>query len=379
MLIKHYERILFAAFCLLNFLSISTALAQPPIGSVVINEVVIDSRGSSMSEKEFIELYSTQPNLSLAGLSVITIVGVSVPSSGINPGQIIRRFDLPATARTNSQGYYLLGNIFTRDSYRVNVDLMFDVNNRLTNEPQTIALVLTSVAPEVDKMVQSSPTLQSGLYDAVALTDASPGASFYLGAPVLGPDRTYLAAGAVRVRDGVKTGDKSDWALADIEAPPTPTYNTPGAPNQVGGQAVVIDAPSVRVDVEAANNAVAPVPTTPPGGQSQSYDWKVYDLNQANASVQSAGSVFVYARSRRYKFCEQFERNVLLHPQAQALMADNPKYFMNVDDPGYGRLASDIGIYRIPMMAFKRRGGEWEYIVITPETTGQEIQAFLSK
>lgn len=358
------------------------AFAQPPAKSIVINEVVIDSRGGNTTEKEFIEIYSTQPNLSLAGVSVITIVGVAVPSEQIVPGQVIRRFDLPPTAKTNDQGFYLLGNEQTRDAYKVAPDFMFDRAQRLTNEPQTIALLMTSVAPEVRMNIQNAPNIMNGLYDAVALADDNPGSAFFLNAPILGPDRTFLAAGAVRVKDGRNTGDKSDWALADIEAPPTPTYNTPGYKNQLGGQAVVIDAPSVQVDAVAAEQAVSPIPSSPqpasPTG-GKSFEWKIYDPNKANASIQTDGSVFVYARSRRYQFCEQFERNVLLHPQARALLDDNPKYFMNVDDPGYGRLASDIGIYRIPMMAYKKRGGEWEFIVITPETTVQEIQQFLSK
>lgn len=365
------------------FWALGTVQAQPPIGSVLINEVVIDSRGTNTTEKEFIELYSSQPNLSLSGLSVITIEGVMVPSENINPGQILRRFDLPLDAKTDDRGFYLIANEQTRDGYRITPDFIFKTEQRLTNEPQTIALLKTAVTPAVGKIIQPSDSISQGLYDAVALADANPGASFYLNAPVLGPDRTFLAAGAVRIRDGVKTGDKSDWALADIEAPPTPTYNTPGMPNQIGGAAVVIDAPSVKVDQEAAQKAVAPVPTqvggSLPNASGRSYDWKVYDPTDANTSVELDGNVYVYARSRRYQFCEQFERNVLLHPTAQALLENNPKYFMNVDDQGYGRLASEIGIYRVPMMAYKRLGGEWQYIVITPETTGLEIQQFLSK
>ncbi len=375
---------LLSALCgtLLLGSSLPAMLSAQSQRGVVLNEVVIDSRGPNTTEKEFIELYSTQPNTPLGGLSVITIVAQPVPEEKLQTGAVVRRFDLPANARTNSQGFYLIANENTVTSYGVQADFIFPQTERLTNESQTVALVDSALVPAKGQLVQESRLSPQSVHDAVAITDAAADRVFFFNAPVLGPDRTYLAAGALRVRDGLNTGDRSDWALADIEAPPQVTYNTPGRPNTVGGSAVVTDAPTVAVDQASAAQSLAQLPTGSIASQVQNqrrFDWKIYDPADAMNSLNANGNVFIYARSRRYAFCDQFERSILLHPAAIALMADNPKFFLNVDDPGYGRLATDIGIYRVPMMAFKRPGGEWEYIVITPETTGQEIQAFLSK
>jgi len=356
----------YIAFLVLLFLysNQTNLFAQPASGSVLINEVIIDSRGSSVSEKEYIELYSSQPNMSLAGLSIICVEGVPVPSQNLKPGDVIRRWDFPHNARTNQDGFFLIANNIAEKTYKIRPDIRFGYEERLTNEPQTIALIQSQYAPAVGLNVKRVSIPYSAVYDAVALTDVSKDAEFFFNAPVLGPDQTYLAAGATRTRDGVNTGDISDWALADIEAPPAPTYNTPGAPNKVGNSAVIIDAANVQADES--------VTSAPP-------QWNVFNPNQVERAIQQAGNSLVYVRSKKYDLCFQFENNYLLHPVAQPLLSGRPLYYMDVTDPGYGRLASQLGVYRVPSLAFKKKNGQWEFLVIRPETTGQDIYKFLQK
>lgn len=363
-----------ARFALTALIALSApAMALPPKGSVLLNEVVIDSRGSSRSDQEFIEIYAP-PGTPLGGLSVITVVAVPVAEQNFAPGTTVRRFDLPPEARTNQRGFYLLANKFTEAGYGVKADLLFDEESRLTNEPQTIALIPTQRAPEKGQLA-SDTVGDEDVYDAVALRDATNEneSIFYFGAPMIGPDQTYLAAGAARVRDGVDTNDISDWILADIDNPPD-TYNTPGAPNKQGGEAVVADASNVT----PAPSTPAPTPgARPAANASATHQWRYYSPVGLEEAVDQEGTALVYVRSAKFEGCRRFEQTYLLHKDARPLLAGRPTFYLDVSQPGHGRYASMLGVYRVPTLVFRRKGQEPRYLAITDSTPPQEIVAFL--
>ena len=343
-------------------------------GTVFINEVVIDSRGSNLTELEFIELYTPQPGTSLAGLSVISVVGNPVPESQLVPGHVLHSITLPAQARTDARGFYLIANQRAATGYRVAPDLVLAEGTRLTNEPQTFAIVRSSEAPAKGALVTTTTRFPSGVLDAVALNDAKQGNVFFFNAPFIGPDREYVAAGAARVRDGVHTGDKSDWMLADIDVPPA-TYNSPKAPNKIGAHVVLADA---RTPVPSGAGGT-PVATPAPAAAPNAVVWRNYDPFALESALDKEGSVLVYARSATFAGCAEFEKAYLLAAGAQPLLAGRPTFFLNVNLPGNGRLATDIGIYKVPTLAFRRKGGSWEYLVINSEATPEAIVEFLKK
>lgn len=351
--------------------------AIPPQGSVVINEVVIDSRGSNLSDQEFIELWAP-PGTSLAGLSVITVVAIPVPEQQYEAGTVVRRFDLPSEARTGTSGMYLLANQYAESGYSLKADMPFGADRRLTNEPQTIALLPTELAPEPGQTV-SGVLRDSDVFDAVALRDYEnrDNSRFFFGAPIIGPDQTFLAAGAVRVRDGVDTDDMSDWVLADIANPPT-TYNTPGAPNKQGAQAVVSDASNVT-PAPSSTPPEAPVQVHHAAAVSQASapKWRYYNPVGVEQAVEEEGSALVYVRSARFVGCKRFEQLYLLHKDAAPLLAGRPTFYLDVNQPGHGRFASMLGVYRVPTMVFRKKGMEPRYLAITESTPPAEIVAFL--
>jgi hypothetical protein len=312
----------------------------------------------------------------LGGLSVIAILGVEVPQNGYQPGYVLHSLALPPDAKSDGQGFYLLANKLAADGYRVLPDyLLRTPEDRLTNEPQTFALVRSSEAPRKGTTISRDTRFPSGLYDAVAINDARGDSIFFFGAPVVGPDRQYLAAGATRLRDGVNTGDKSDWVLADIELPPS-CYNTPKAPNRPGSQVVVADA---RTPVPSGTGVTSTPSPTPAPKSDQGVQWRHFDPIMVEAAIDQEGTALVYARSETFAGCAEFERAYLLAPGAQPLLANRPTFFLNVNIPGNGRLASDMGIYKVPTLAFRRKGGRWEYLVIDGEATPQMIYQFLNQ
>lgn len=269
--------------------------AVPPKGTVVINEVVIDSRGSNRSEMEFIELFST-PGTNLVGLSVITVVAIQVAETNLVPGSVVRRFDLPATAFANASGMYLIANRFTADGYGVLPDLEFREDQRLTNEPRVILLLPTAIAPTPGAFAPSS-VRERDVYDSIGLRDYNTAATarFVFKPPLIGPDQTFLAAGAMRVRDGVDTNDISDWILADIDLPPN-CYNTPGRSNRQGDEAVVAEAGTVK-PVAA---------TTQPAAATGGQQWLSSTSEGLDQAIEQNGSALIYVRAGTYPACKRF-------------------------------------------------------------------------
>jgi hypothetical protein len=285
---------------------------------------------------------------------------------------------LPPSARSDERGFYLLANQRAEQGYGVVADFKLAEADRLTNEAQTFAIVRASEAPKRGDSITTSTRFPSGIYDTVAINDAKPNNVFFFNAPVVGPDGLHLAAGAARLRDGVHTGDKSDWVLADIELPPT-CYNTPKAPNKAGAHVVVVDGRTPVPSGAGAATPVTPAQTqAPPADKSQVF-WRNYDPYAVEAAIEAEGSALVYARSSTFSGCVDFERAYLLIPSAQPLLAGRPTFFLNVNLPGNGRFASDMGIYKVPTLAFRRKGGAWEYLVINSDVSPQDIYQFLRK
>ena len=190
-----------------------TFSSAPPT-PVVINEVLMSTTGADV---EYIELFGG-PNASLDGLSI-----VAVEAEGSTVGQIDDQFDFGPGDALGDNGFYLLGNQLTADTYGVIPNQLF-ADNTLENSGTTFALVETS------SISGSTVTGSEAVVDAVAITEGT--GTFFFGAPVIGPDGTFLPAGARRVVDGVDTDTAADWVIADFFLGPdnTPTAGSGLAP-----------------------------------------------------------------------------------------------------------------------------------------------------
>ena len=197
------------AVALLTFVSVfATSQVQ---AQVVINEVLYSTTGSDV---EYFELYGP-PNASLAGLSFI-----AVEAEGTTVGRIDDRFDFAVGDTLGDNGFYLWGTSSVASVYGVAPNQEFP-DNTLENSPTTFALVQTASISGDDV------TGSEAVVDAVATVDTG-GGTFFFGAPVIGPDGTFLPAGVRRVADGVDTDTPADWVIADFFLGPdnTPTPGT---------------------------------------------------------------------------------------------------------------------------------------------------------
>jgi len=180
---------------------------EPP--SVVLNELLVSTVGT---DSEYVELYGA-PLSSLAGLSL-----VAIEAEGTSAGTFDRRYDFPADATLGDNGFYLLANSTAAATYAVTPNAEIS-ENYFENSSTTYALVETASIPAsgLDGIV---------VVDSVALTSGA--GTFYLDAPVVGPDGTFLPAGAGRIVDGVDTDTAADWQILDFSngAPNSPTAGT---------------------------------------------------------------------------------------------------------------------------------------------------------
>ena len=171
-------------------------------------------------DTEFLELYGT-PGASLAGLSLLVVEG---DSSG-EPGTVDRRLDFAPTrgwAATASSWWA------TRPASR-----------RITRSCRTWRSAMTGSRTAARRSRWRRPaawgararSLTGGevVLDAVGLADTGATDAWFFGAPVVGPDDGFLAAGARRLVDGVDTDSAADWVIADDLLGPanTPTAATP--------------------------------------------------------------------------------------------------------------------------------------------------------
>ncbi|HET9878210.1 MAG TPA: endonuclease [Candidatus Limnocylindria bacterium] len=190
---------------------------------VLINEVLVSTTGTDV---EFAELYGV-PGTSLAGLSLIVVES----DPGTTYGAIDRRLDFGAGAMLGGNGYHLVGNGLVTTAYGVTPDTGI-FNDYFENSSLTIALVTTA------SITGTSITGSEVVRDSIAVIDGDGVPA--LGAPVFGPDGTFLPAGAHRVVTGVDTDTTADWALGDFSLTDSNNPNTPTSGTPFGGVGEVV-------------------------------------------------------------------------------------------------------------------------------------------
>ncbi|SNS31135.1 5'-nucleotidase C-terminal domain-containing protein [Tropicimonas sediminicola] len=172
---------------------------------VKLNRVVGSTTGA---DAEFIEIFGT-PGESLEGLSLIVVES----DAGSSNGTIDFRLDLDASAVIGDTGFFLLGNNLVAGAYGVTPDYEI-AQNAIENSSYTIALVQTS------SLAGGSVTGGEVVVDAVAVTDGGASDSFFFGAPVIGPDGSFLPAGFIRLVDG-EGSTAADFRFADFNIDPS--------------------------------------------------------------------------------------------------------------------------------------------------------------
>lgn len=187
---------------------------------LVINEVLGSTTGS---DSEYIELFGT-PGESLAGLSLIVVESDDQASNGT----IDRRFDFDDDAVIGENGYYLVANDLAETTYGVDADDNIP-DNFIENSSYTIALV------ETGSITGSTVTGSEVVVDTVGVSDGGETDSFFFGAPVVGPDGSFLPAGVGRITDGVDTDTEADWEFLNFFNDPAINTPTPGHDDNTGG------------------------------------------------------------------------------------------------------------------------------------------------
>ncbi|RAP40829.1 hypothetical protein BYZ73_12710 [Rhodovulum viride] len=186
--------------------------------ALVINEVLGSTTGTDV---EYVELYGT-PGQSLAGLSLIVVESDAQSDNG----HIDARIDFDAGDTLGTNGFFLVGTASVAQVYGVTPDLVI-ATNTIENSSYTLALVETA------SLSGTSVTGTETVIDSLGVTDGEGAGSFAFGAPVVGPDGSFLPAGARRAEDGVDTDSAADFVLADFNLGPA---NTPtAATREVGG------------------------------------------------------------------------------------------------------------------------------------------------
>ena len=210
------------AFVLVGGLVLPIVTARAATGDpVLLNEVLVHHSGPDTTE--FVELYGT-PGHSLEGVSLVVVEGDNSTS-----GTIDFRFDFDAGDRLGGNHFFLLGSAGGLSAnYGVVPDVALSpvgTNVELfENGSQTLALVATATVGAVGTRLTGA----EDVLDSVGLWDGADGDSFPW-SPVIGPDDTFLPAGARRVQDGVDTDSPGDWVIADDQLGPANTP-TPGSP-----------------------------------------------------------------------------------------------------------------------------------------------------
>ena len=186
--------------------SFPTATYTGPVPQpLVINEFVGSTTGSDV---EFIELYGA-PGASLAGLSLIVVES----DDGAENGTIDKQFDFDPADVVGDNGYFLVGNDLVVGQFGVTPNAEI-AQNFIENSSYTLALVETATI--TGGTVSGTETV----IDAFGVTDGETSNFFALGAPVYGPDGSFLPAGLARTTPGGDT-----IAFADFNH----TANTPTA------------------------------------------------------------------------------------------------------------------------------------------------------
>jgi len=177
---------------------------------VLINEVLGSTTGE---DSEYVELIG-DAGASLAGLSIVVVES----DAGASNGAIDFRFDFAADATLGENGFLLLANATAEATYGVTADIAIAANS-IENSAYTIALVETAT------LVGGVVTGEEVVRDVVGVSDGGASDAFAFGAPVVGPDGSFLPAGVGRIADGVDTDAAADWRILNFNngAPNDPT------------------------------------------------------------------------------------------------------------------------------------------------------------
>ncbi|TGN60124.1 ExeM/NucH family extracellular endonuclease [Paracoccus liaowanqingii] len=183
--------------------------AQP----LVISKILGSTTGT---DTEFVELFG-QPGQSLEGLSLIVVESDAIAQNG----QIDARIDFTADHKIGDNGFFLVGNELVQTTYGVTPNALV-ANDFIENSNYTLALVETA------SLTGNAVTGAEVAVDAVGISDGEDASSFHLGAPVVGPDGSFLPAGAIRVENGVDTDQAADFRFADFNNDPAVNQPTAG-------------------------------------------------------------------------------------------------------------------------------------------------------
>jgi hypothetical protein len=205
---KKEETMMRKVFCLAVVLSFG-AFAVSANAAVVINEFL---GSTTSSDSEFIELYNT--GAAAVDISNWQIELWDADTSGFGGADGASPIVIPAATSLPAGGYFLMANSVFTTYYTATPDLSF-ADNGIENSSYTMILkdaALTTI-------------------ESIWVSDGDPGDTPNdAGTPItpdftIGPDGSYLPAGAYRVGDGSST-----WALLEFSPQPAPSA-TPGAMN----------------------------------------------------------------------------------------------------------------------------------------------------
>ncbi len=190
--------------------------------AILLNEVLGSTTGT---DSEYVEMIG-EAGASLAGLSLVVIES----DAGTSNGAIDFRYDFAAGATLGDNGFLLLANQTAEATYGVTADIVIGANS-IENGAYTIAIVETASL--------AGGTVSGGevVLDAVGVSDGGASDAFAFGAPVVGPDVTFLPAGVGRIEDGVDTDTAADWQVLNFDNgppnDPTPGFSDGGEPEFV--------------------------------------------------------------------------------------------------------------------------------------------------
>lgn len=216
-----------------------------PEQALVLNEVLGSTAGT---DSEYVELFGAA-GTELDGLSVIVVES----DAGAGNGTIDFRIDFGAADTIGANGFYLAANATAAATYGVTPDMAIR-ENAIENSSYTIALVETA------SLSGGSVSGQEVVLDSVGITDGEGPESFAFGAPVVGPDGTFLPAGVGRIQDGVDTDQTSDFQILNFGngAPNSPTAGSAGEDGgPVPGDATIDDTPTLVSAIQGAGDASA--------------------------------------------------------------------------------------------------------------------------
>ncbi|MBT8198000.1 MAG: ExeM/NucH family extracellular endonuclease, partial [Acidimicrobiia bacterium] len=219
------------------FQNIVITSGEPDPDTVVINEIVVSTAGTDV---EYVELYGT-PELSLDGLSLVGYEA-DVDSSGL--GGIDTQIDFGPGDALGTNGFFLAGVSAVLVEYTVLPDLEIP-NNTFENSSATYALVETA-SLEASELV---------VVDGVHLTDSDNDPSLLAEAPSVGPDGSFLPAGARRVEDGVDTDTAADWVFSDFSVPGPNNTPTAGGGDDPGSGGACGDPVTAIYTIQGSGDA----------------------------------------------------------------------------------------------------------------------------